>query len=110
MPICRVLACEAPQGSLPAFASGDVVNATDATGICSITEQHSLSPWPAVHTAVGSSCDVPSPYYGGAIWIYPVPLEWHDGLDPLCTPIVLFTHDGGIRSRRAHRMKSPAAY
>src|ERR1700730_9522394 len=40
----QVTACEAPQGSLLAYASGDVVGVADATGICSITEQHSLSP------------------------------------------------------------------
>src|SRR6266567_1391857 len=44
VPICLVLSREAPQGSGPAFASGDVIDATDATGICSITEQPSLSP------------------------------------------------------------------
>jgi hypothetical protein len=44
VPICLVLSREAPQGSGLAFASGDVVDATDATGICSITEQRSLSP------------------------------------------------------------------
>src|SRR5215470_16762514 len=44
VPICLVLSREALQGSGLAFASGDVVNATDATGICSITEQPSLSP------------------------------------------------------------------
>src|SRR6266567_2089356 len=44
VPICLVLSREAPQGSGPAFASGDVVDATDATGICSITKQPSLSP------------------------------------------------------------------
>jgi hypothetical protein len=38
VPICLVLSREAPQGSGPAFASGDMVDATDATGICSITE------------------------------------------------------------------------
>jgi hypothetical protein len=43
-PICLVLSCEAPQGSLLAFAPGDVVGIADATSICSITEQHSLSP------------------------------------------------------------------
>src|SRR5246500_6060462 len=43
-PICQVLLCEAPQGSLLAFAPGDVVGRADATSICPITEQHSLSP------------------------------------------------------------------
>src|SRR5271169_829142 len=43
-PIGPVLSREAPQGSLPAFASGDVVDGTDATDICSITEQPSLPP------------------------------------------------------------------
>src|SRR5215467_9288347 len=42
-PIGPVLSREAPQGSLPAFASSDVVGKPDAAGICSITEQHSLS-------------------------------------------------------------------
>jgi len=36
--------CEAPQGSLLAFAPGNVAGIADATGICSITEQPSLSP------------------------------------------------------------------
>jgi len=40
----QVRFAQAPQGSGPAFASGDVVDATDATGICSITKQPSLSP------------------------------------------------------------------
>jgi len=40
----QVTAREAPQGSLPAFASGDVVREADAADICPITEQHSLSP------------------------------------------------------------------
>jgi len=44
MPICPVLSCAAPQGSLLAFAPGDVAGLADATGICSITEQPSLSP------------------------------------------------------------------
>src|SRR5262245_24424548 len=44
VPICLVLSREALQGSGLAFASGDVVNATDATGICPITRQPSLSP------------------------------------------------------------------
>jgi hypothetical protein len=44
VPICLVLSREAPQGSGPAFATGDVVDAADATGIYSITEQPSLSP------------------------------------------------------------------
>jgi hypothetical protein len=52
VPICLVLSREAPQGSGPAFASGDVVDATDATGICSITEQPSLSPRSPTRTAI----------------------------------------------------------
>src|ERR1700680_2747405 len=44
VPIGLVLSREAPQGSLPTFVSGDVVGGTDATGICSITEPHSLPP------------------------------------------------------------------
>src|SRR5215469_6738548 len=43
-PIGPVLSREAPQGSLPAFASSNVVSKPDATGIRSITEQHSLPP------------------------------------------------------------------
>src|SRR5467141_3781026 len=66
VPICLVLSREAPQGSGPAFASGDVVDATDATVICSITEQPSLSPRPAVRTAIGPSCDVLSPLLRGS--------------------------------------------
>src|SRR4029077_4023249 len=44
VPICLVLSRDAPQGSGLAFASGDVVVETDATGVCSITKQPSLSP------------------------------------------------------------------
>jgi hypothetical protein len=33
VPICPVLSWEAPEGSQPAFAPGDVVDGTDATGI-----------------------------------------------------------------------------
>ena len=58
MPICPVLSWEAPEGSQPAFATGDVVDGTDATGIRSITERHSLPPSSHVRTAVGPSCDV----------------------------------------------------
>jgi len=58
MPICPVLSCEAPEGSQLAFAPGDVVDGTDATGIRSITERHSLSPSSHVRTAIGPSCDV----------------------------------------------------
>jgi hypothetical protein len=73
MPISPVLSCEAPEGSQPAFAPGDVVDGTDATGIRSITERHSLPPSSHVRTAIGPSCDVLSLW--GAIRIYPVPLE-----------------------------------
>jgi hypothetical protein len=44
MPICQVLSCEAPQGSLLAFAPDDIVGMADATSICPVTEQLSLSP------------------------------------------------------------------
>jgi ABC-type phosphate/phosphonate transport system substrate-binding protein len=47
------------RGSLPAFASGDVVNMTNATDIRSITD--SLSPSSVVPTAIGPSCDALSP-------------------------------------------------
>src|SRR5574340_1101514 len=43
-PICPAFSREVPQGSLLAFASGDVVSTANATDICSITEQHSLPP------------------------------------------------------------------
>jgi hypothetical protein len=46
---------------------------------------------------------------GGAVWIYPVPLERHGGLGLLCTPAVLFTHDGRCWSRRTHCMKNRVA-
>jgi hypothetical protein len=49
------------KGSLPAFASGDVVDVADATDICPITEQHSLSPSSVIPTAIGPSCDALSP-------------------------------------------------
>jgi len=58
MPISPVLSCEAPEGSQPAFAPGDVVDGTDATSIRSITERHSLPPSSHVRTAIGPSCDV----------------------------------------------------
>jgi hypothetical protein len=58
MPISPVLSCEAPEGSQPAFAPGDVVDGTDATSIRSITERHSLLPSSHVRTAIGPSCDV----------------------------------------------------
>ena len=38
----QALSCEAPEESQPAFASGDVLDVTGATGICFITERHSL--------------------------------------------------------------------
>ena len=57
-PICPVLSCEAPEGSQLAFAPGDVVDGTDATGIHSITERHSLPPSSHIRTAIGPSCDV----------------------------------------------------
>jgi hypothetical protein len=41
-PICPAFSREVPQGSPLAFASGNVVDTTDATDNCSITEQHSL--------------------------------------------------------------------
>jgi hypothetical protein len=49
------------KGSLPAFASGDVVDMANATDIYSITEQHSLPPSSVVRNAIGPSCDVLSP-------------------------------------------------
>jgi hypothetical protein len=71
MPICLVLSREAPPGSGPAFASGDVVDTHDATGIGSAFA-FSLT---AVRTALGPSCDVLPPVTGERQWIYPVPLE-----------------------------------
>ena len=62
------------QRSQPAFAFGDVVHATNATDIRSITERHSLFLFSVVRIAVGASCDAPSPF-GEQIWIYLVPLE-----------------------------------
>jgi len=46
-------------------------------------------------------CTFP-PTVEGAVWIYPVPLKWRDGLGPPCTPAALFTHDGGRMSHRTH--------
>src|ERR1017187_1066854 len=43
-PICPAFSREAPQGSMLAFAPGDVVSTVDATDICSVTEQHLLPP------------------------------------------------------------------
>jgi len=57
----RSLVCSTIKGSLPAFASGDVVDAADATDIHSITEWRSLSPSSVIRTAIGPSCDVLSP-------------------------------------------------
>src|SRR6266566_2788476 len=50
--VIQVTRCAAPWGSLPAFAFGDVVDRTDATDICSITEQPSLSPRSPTRTAI----------------------------------------------------------
>ena len=55
-PINQVLSCAAPRGSLPAFAFGDVVDKTDATDICSITEQPSLPLRSPARTAVDPPC------------------------------------------------------
>ena len=70
----RVKHHEGKSGSLPAFASGDVVNVTDATDIRSITEWHSLSPSSVIRTAIDAPCDALS-QLRGAMWTYPVPLE-----------------------------------
>jgi len=45
----------------------------------------------------------------GAMWIYPVPLEWRDRLGLFYTPAVLFTHDRVMGSLCAHCKKSRAA-
>src|SRR5215469_10469500 len=60
-PISLALSREAPRGSLPAFAPGNVVDGADATDIHSITEWHSLSPSSVIRTAISPSCDVLSP-------------------------------------------------
>jgi hypothetical protein len=84
VPISPVLSCEAPEGSQPAFAPGDVVH--DATSIRSITERHSLPPSSHVRTAIGPSCDVLSLWerYGFILF------RWNDSdrLGPLFTPTV----------------------
>jgi hypothetical protein len=46
----------------------------NATFVCPITGQHSLFLSSAIRIAIGASCDALSPF-GGAIRIYPVPLE-----------------------------------
>src|SRR5260370_4688651 len=73
VPIGPVLSCEAPEGSQPAFAPCHAVDGTDATGIRSITERHSLPPSSHVRTAI-SHLAMCFPLWG-AIRIYPVPLE-----------------------------------
>ena len=40
--IPQVLSCEGPRKRLPAFAAGNVVGVTDATGIHAVTAWHSL--------------------------------------------------------------------
>jgi hypothetical protein len=42
LPITQAFSWEGPEKSQLAFASGDVIQAADATGIRSITERHSL--------------------------------------------------------------------
>jgi hypothetical protein len=96
------------QRSQPAFAFGDVVQVTNSTDVRSITERHSLFLFSVVRIAVGASCDALS-LFGGAIRIYPVPLEGRDRLGLFYTPAVLFTHDRGTGSLSAHCKKSPAA-
>jgi hypothetical protein len=87
IPICPVFSYEAPEGSRPAFATRDVVDGANATGIRSITERPSLPPSSRVRTAVGPSCDVLSlcgERYGFILF------RWNDamGLGLLFTPAV----------------------
>src|ERR1039457_539917 len=73
-PICSAFSREVPQGSLLAFALGDVVSTANATDICSITEQHLLPPRCPIRIAMvrlATDC----PLNRGAIRTYSVPLK-----------------------------------
>jgi hypothetical protein len=64
MPICLVLSRKAPQGSGPAFASSDVVGATELNRELLHYGAAFAFSLTAVRTAIGPSCDVLSPVTG----------------------------------------------
>jgi len=107
-PNSQVLSREVPQGSLPAFASGDVAVRRRNRYLlhCRVAFASSLICCPHRHSP---SCDVPS-LSPGAIRIYPVPLQRRDSLGPLSTPAVWFAHDGAVNTPRAHSQKNRSAY
>ena len=72
-PIYQAFSCEGPERRQPAFASGDVIQIADATGVRSIAERHSLFLSSDSRIAVVSlAASYP---LGGAIRTCPVPLE-----------------------------------
>ena len=83
---------ETPQGSLPAFASGDVANAVGATRIHPITGRHSLFPTP-----------IPAPPLVSLTAFLPSKKERYglttfhkvdkNGLGALYSPVALRVHD-----------------
>jgi hypothetical protein len=77
-----------PEGSLPAFASGDV-----APRVHPITGWRSLFPSSSTPTAIGLPCGVPtSPEEQYGLTVF----RWYDrdGLGALCSPVALGAHDG----------------
>ena len=77
-----------PQGSLPAFASGDV-----ATRIRPITGRHSLFPTPIpASPSVGLTASLPS-FQKEQYGLTTFPKVDKDGLGALCPPVALGVHD-----------------
>jgi hypothetical protein len=87
----RFLRCsrvETPQGSQPAFASGDVT-----TRIRPITGRHSLFPTPLpAPPLVGLTTSLP-PFREGRYGLTTFHKVDKDGLGALCSPVVLGVHD-----------------
>ena len=101
MPICPVLSCEAPQGSLLAFAPGDFVHVAEQP--VSAPLQSSLRFLPDLLSSPPSvplTRYLPS-YCGGGGMDLPCSVEVTRWVRP-CTPAALFTHDGGRMSHRTH--------
>jgi hypothetical protein len=79
------LSCHpAPDGSLPAFAWGDVARMGGATPIRPITGRLSLPPPSFTRSPIGSPCGSLSPK--GGLRAYHVPLVYPSGLGPSSTP------------------------
>jgi len=99
--LCRFLGCsraETPEGSLLAFASGNV-----APHIRPITGRHSLSPSSSTRTAVGRPCGIPTPCeerYGLTVF------RGKDriGLGSLWTPTAFSAYARGPWSPRTRRI------